>query len=286
MNRFGWGFFLGLLVLPSSSHAADGLTRAAKQLAKGAASLPEKKIAVLAFPYHNGKLSSGSSILSERLTTDLVGKGKIRVIERRLIEKILQEKHLSETGALDPKTIKAIGAVLGADAIVTGTLIDVNDEKTEVNARMIEVESGEVLSAAQATVERSWTDRPASVRRQAPAGTPAPDPEDSVPATEEEKPKASHGRALKLSNENFPPDRRVYHPTRPSSTKRHPPYKENVSPEREDDDGYDGEEESREARISKTRKAAEPAEDEEPSIAGSHVQRFKRDVQRRRGGLE
>jgi TolB-like protein len=158
----------GVLLIPilliGFSHVANGgeddLVGLANRLASGVHSLKNKKVAVMTFPYHDGKISSGSSIVSERLTTNLVGRKGIQIIERRLIQKVFEEKKLSETGALDPQMAQTIGSILGVDAIITGTLIDLEGKKTEINARMIQSSTGEILAAAKTNMERAWTDAP------------------------------------------------------------------------------------------------------------------------------
>ena len=114
---------------------------------------------MLNFPYHDGGLSSGSSIVQERLTTFLVESGKIEVIERNLLKKILDEMKLETTGVIDEKTTKELGKVLGVSGIVTGTLNDLK-KKTEVNARIIHTQTGKILAAGSVKIKRTWTDLP------------------------------------------------------------------------------------------------------------------------------
>ncbi len=160
MNRNALTLSTFLLFTISLSQAADPLQKVAKELGKEIRSLDKPRVAMLSFPYHNGKISSGSSILCERLTTYMAELKGIRLIERNLLKSLLEEQHLSETGIVDASAARAIGKVLDVDVIVTGTLDDLNDELTELNARAIKTGSGEVLAAAHATIQRTWTDRP------------------------------------------------------------------------------------------------------------------------------
>lgn len=144
---------------------ADEYDTLAKKLSKGVEKLPSKKIAVMSFPHHDGGISSGSLAVSERLTTRLAGIKGVKVIERSLLDKVLSEMKLETSGVIDSETSKKLGKVLGVDAIVTGTLIDLKDNKTEVNARMINTETGEILSAAVEKIERTWQDRPTRMAR-------------------------------------------------------------------------------------------------------------------------
>jgi len=102
-----------LAVGVSVLHAAP-LDALARKIASGASSLENKKVAVLTFPYHDEKISSASTLLSERLTTSLVARKELRVLERRLIEQLLKERKLNETGVIDPLTLKVLGQMLDA----------------------------------------------------------------------------------------------------------------------------------------------------------------------------
>src|SRR5207248_8214277 len=46
--------------------------------------------------------------------------------------------------------------VLGVAVLVTGTLNDVSEGNTEINARAIDADTGRILSAGQALVARTW----------------------------------------------------------------------------------------------------------------------------------
>lgn len=69
---------------------------------------------------------------------------------------VLEELHLSETGLLDTKATKRIGQALGSDVIVTGTLIDLNKQKTELNSRGLLVDNGRIVTASRAMLNRTW----------------------------------------------------------------------------------------------------------------------------------
>jgi len=73
---------------------------------------------------------------------------------------VFKELKLQVSGAVDGETSKQIGKLLGVEAIINGTLIDLEEDKTEVNARLILVESGQILTAASAEVDKQWTDVP------------------------------------------------------------------------------------------------------------------------------
>ncbi|MCG3205993.1 MAG: hypothetical protein KCHDKBKB_02719 [Elusimicrobia bacterium] len=180
-SHFVSGFifaFISLSVFVPSYAVGDPLRKVAKDFHKKTRSMKSPRVAILSFPYHNGKVSSGSSILSERLTTYMAETRGVRVIERNLLKKILEEQHLSDSGVVDSSSAKKIGKVLDVDLIITGTLIDLESEQTELNARVLRSDTGEVLAANRAVVERSWSDKPRSL-------TPNDHPAKSEPEAEE-----------------------------------------------------------------------------------------------------
>ena len=151
--------------------SADPLDSIAKKISAAAKDLQNKKVAVLPFPFHDGRESAGSTIVSERLTTKLVGLKKLEVIERSLLEKIFKELKLQSSGAVDEQSAKQIGKVLGVDAIVSGTLIDLGGKDVEVNARLIQLETGKILAAASSEMERCWDENESRAKTAKPAET-------------------------------------------------------------------------------------------------------------------
>ncbi len=117
-----------------------------------------KKIAVMPFPYADKRVSGGSGIVSERLTTLIVGKEGIEVVERNLLDKVVDELKLGVSGMIDANTAYELGKILNVDAIVTGTLIDLPKRKVEINARLIKVVNGQILGVATGKVAKEWYD--------------------------------------------------------------------------------------------------------------------------------
>ncbi len=137
---------------------AQSLDKLAGKLTAGLKDRPAIKLAVLEFPYIGGKASEGPVVTQERLTTALAQNKKITLIERGLLKKVMGELNLQASGAIDEETVRKLGKLLGADAVVTGTLNDVKGDEAEVNARVVETETGKILAAASASVKKTWKD--------------------------------------------------------------------------------------------------------------------------------
>ena len=126
--------------------------------------------------------------ITDLLVNQLVNDGTYRVIERAAIDKILNEQNFSNSDRANPATAAKIGAVLGADTIIVGDIttfgrddknygaggggyglgkygiggLGVHKSKAvvEITARMIDVNTGEILASVTGRGEsqRSGTD--------------------------------------------------------------------------------------------------------------------------------
>ncbi len=143
--------------------AAQPLDKLADTLAAGLKDRPTIKLAVLEFPYTSGKGSEGPVVVQERLITALSKAKGVTLIERGQLKKVLGELNLQASGAMDEAAVKQVGKLLGADAVVTGTLNDIKEKRAEVNARVVETETGRILAAAAVQLEKTWKDTGAAV---------------------------------------------------------------------------------------------------------------------------
>ena len=151
-----------------------------------------KAIAILNFDYST--VQSGVAAIfgtnqdvgkgvADLLVEKLVKSGKYRVIERKAIDKILAEQNFSNSDRADSNTAAKIGRLMGADAIVMGSITQFgrDDKKTNVggsvlgsrmsryglggvgaskakavvglSARLVSVNTGEILAVANGVGE-------------------------------------------------------------------------------------------------------------------------------------
>ncbi|MBN1410398.1 MAG: hypothetical protein JW969_06105 [Spirochaetales bacterium] len=113
-----------------------------------------QKIVVLPFTdLDGGKLDLGD-LIAEDLTTQLFLTKKFDIIERKLLDKILNENELAISGIIDETTAKKIGKISGASSICSGTIVAF--EKTiKINARLISAETGVLFAVAAVEIERA-----------------------------------------------------------------------------------------------------------------------------------
>lgn len=127
-----------------------------EQIIMGLSQSQVTKIAIIPFSDLQKNASNLGIYIAEELTTKLYQSGRFEVVERNLLQKILDEQKLSVSGFIDDETAVSLGKVLGVGAIATGTLTDLGTN-LKVNARLINTTSGKVFSAASVTIYKDLT---------------------------------------------------------------------------------------------------------------------------------
>jgi tetratricopeptide (TPR) repeat protein/TolB-like protein len=105
------------------------------------------RVAVMDFQDLEGKVTGLGRFIAEELTTRLFETKQFEVIERQLLDKVLQELKLGASGFVDADSAQELGKILGVSAIISGTITDLSDN-VKVNARLIATNTGAIFSAA------------------------------------------------------------------------------------------------------------------------------------------
>ncbi len=121
--------------------------------------------------------------ISDLIVTELVTDGTYRVIERKHLDTILAEQNFSNSDRANPSTAAQIGKVLGVNAMIVGSITQFGTEKKKrgiggafgriggfgasnvgtqkgkakvaIDARMVDINTGEILAVAKGTGESS-----------------------------------------------------------------------------------------------------------------------------------
>lgn len=125
-----------------------------EQIVSSLAQNDKSKIAVLDFVNMNGEITKLGRYVSEELTTRLYLTGNFEVIERKLLDKIVEEQKISLSGLVDESTAAELGMVLGVEAIASGTITDLGTS-VKVNARLISAETGKLFSVASSEIPKT-----------------------------------------------------------------------------------------------------------------------------------
>src|SRR2546430_14530178 len=145
----------------------------------------KKRVAIFDFDYATVQTSTaalfGTNVdvgkgISDLLVTDLVKDGTYSVIERKALDKILTEQNFSNSDRANATSAAKIGKLLGVDDIIVGSITQFGNETKNtniggtggglggfgiggfgkkkskaivaVNARMVDIDSGEILGVA------------------------------------------------------------------------------------------------------------------------------------------
>jgi hypothetical protein len=103
-----------------------------------------KKLAIIPLTNEQGRETSESRRIAEQILTRLVERD-VNVVERRLLEKVVNEIGLQQQTAFDDATAVRVGKLLGADRILTGTTSLLNNGQTRYFCRLIDVQTSKVL---------------------------------------------------------------------------------------------------------------------------------------------
>lgn len=150
---------IAVIFIFSVNLKAEPLGDLANDLSSQIKSTQTIRLAVLSFPYIDGFESMGSKIVQERLITTLSPNTKLLVLERAMLDKVLKEKKFEMSGLFDEETTTKLGRLLGVQFVLTGTLIDLNDRETEINARIIDAETGGIIASGKTAMLRIWKDK-------------------------------------------------------------------------------------------------------------------------------
>jgi TolB-like protein len=166
---FGMALAAGALLNSGGAvFAADRYETLAKEIAEAGDSINNKKIAIIPFSYADGRSATkDGSVISERITMKLIKLRKFEIVERSMLDKVMGELKLQNSGMMDAASTQQLGKLLGVEAIVTGTLVEMQAGKIEVNARLIKTETAQAIGAAQMTVEKDWVGDAATPQEQA-----------------------------------------------------------------------------------------------------------------------
>jgi TolB-like protein len=107
------------------------------------------KVAVLDFKTvgDDAQLGEGAG---EILRTTLVETGEYTIIERGMLNQVLEEQKLGYSGVVDQKEAASIGKMLGANLVAVGSVVRLGETYT-LNIRFVDVQTGEVVSGRKLT---------------------------------------------------------------------------------------------------------------------------------------
>lgn len=146
------GAFLLLAAAGEAALASDAMRGLGRELADAARAAGLKRVAVSKLDSSRGADNGEGALLTERLTTALVRSGKVQAVERTLLPKLMEERSLARTGALEADG--AEGQRLSrVDGIVMGTFRS-SGKVVRLVLRVVDARSGVIVGAVEGELER------------------------------------------------------------------------------------------------------------------------------------
>jgi TolB-like protein len=109
---------------------------------------PRQRVAVVAFRTMEDVSRPLGEATAETLRSALIQLQRVTVIERGQIEQVIREQHFTGTGLVEGESAVALGRLIGANAIIVGSVTRFGDTYT-INARSLDAVTGEALTAGQ-----------------------------------------------------------------------------------------------------------------------------------------
>lgn len=141
-----------LLAMSGKATIADNLNELAENLLKNTERSTKISMAFVALTSDNSN-KFVENYVTDALTQAVFECGNIKIIERANLEKILSEQKFQSSMLVDDNSAKSIGKIAGVDYVCYGDMKDIGEEIT-VNARIVDVETGEVISISRSTVKK------------------------------------------------------------------------------------------------------------------------------------
>lgn len=138
-----------------TASAADIYKKMANDIARYSAANKVKNIAVIGFTRKARTSREESEYVAEKLLTCLVQSGKVNLMERSQLDKVMDEQKLAMSGAADGASELKAGQLHSADAIVTGTVFGTKN-RLKIITRIIDALTGTVLHTIEAETDRQW----------------------------------------------------------------------------------------------------------------------------------
>ena len=142
-----------VLLLASANSFAQQLEQVvaglADQISESLAAQEKKKIAILPLTDLAGSRTTLGQLLAEELTNQLFIRkaNRFDVVERSKIDAIWEEQELGTDGWLSAESIGGVRNLVGADAILTGSIAELED-RLRINVRLMAVPSGKLFATA------------------------------------------------------------------------------------------------------------------------------------------
>jgi hypothetical protein len=116
-----------------------------------------RRVAVVPFSRIDGRVPELGFYLADRLTNQLFkSRSSLIVIDRFHLSAALAEMEMGYSGLQDVQSAQKLGKIIGADAVVTGSLVEL-ESSFDIILRLLSTETLDVLATAEGRVDKTET---------------------------------------------------------------------------------------------------------------------------------
>lgn len=146
---------VGMGKLPPTGQPSPPVTAAVGETSSQEAVVKDSRIRVAVLYFDNNNVNREdlqplAKVLSLVLIDDLKNLKTFDIVEREELQAVLKELKLGQEKAFDAATVAKVGKLLGARQLILGSYLSLF-EKLRIDARLVDVETGTILSTASGT---------------------------------------------------------------------------------------------------------------------------------------
>lgn len=142
-----------IAVVAQAANLTDTATSMGQSIANDLAVKGIKKVAIVDLVNTAGGITAFSRLLTEEVTNAVARTGKIVVIDRLYLDRILREQNLTLSGLVsDVNAVQQVGKVAGIDALVVGSYFELGSS-VRVSMKALDVKTAQLLSSTTASID-------------------------------------------------------------------------------------------------------------------------------------
>lgn len=140
-------------IVPDGKYFQSVAAAITKTLVNSSIKQGSKRIVIVDIVNTNGKVSTLGRFLTFKLIESFLKETKTPLVPRGEILATLSNMEISPASEYAKESLKNLADTLKASAFILGELVDIG-VKIELNLKMVDAKTGEVISAASAPIER------------------------------------------------------------------------------------------------------------------------------------
>ena len=117
----------------------------------GAALYAAPSVAVIDFDSGDYFSEQNAAVMTSLFRNELVRSGRAEVVDRRNMDKIIDEMKFQMSDWVNPERVKRFGQMIGADNLITGNF-SMLGQQLYLIAQMIDVETGRIIHSSRLTL--------------------------------------------------------------------------------------------------------------------------------------